>query len=39
MSLVIPHHGKHPVIPETAYLAPTATVIGELVEGSGIEVV
>jgi gamma-carbonic anhydrase len=33
MSLVIPHHGMRPVIPGTAYLAPTATVIGDVVLG------
>lgn len=33
MPLVIPHHGKHPVIPETAWLAPTATVIGDVILG------
>jgi carbonic anhydrase/acetyltransferase-like protein (isoleucine patch superfamily) len=33
MPLVIPHHGKQPVIPETAYLAPTATVIGDVILG------
>ena len=30
MPLIIPHHGKTPVIPQTAYLAPTATVIGDV---------
>lgn len=35
MALVIPHHGKHPVIPASAYLAPTATVIGDVVLGEG----
>lgn len=30
MPLIIPHHGKHPLIPESAWLAPTATVIGEV---------
>jgi gamma-carbonic anhydrase len=33
MPLVMPHHGKRPVIPESAYLAPTATVIGDVVLG------
>jgi carbonic anhydrase/acetyltransferase-like protein (isoleucine patch superfamily) len=33
MPLVMPHHGKRPVIPPTAYLAPTATVIGDVVLG------
>ena len=33
MPLIIPHHGKTPVIPSTAYLAPTATVIGDVVLG------
>ena len=33
MALVMPHHGKHPVIPKTVYLAPTATVIGDVVLG------
>jgi carbonic anhydrase/acetyltransferase-like protein (isoleucine patch superfamily) len=33
MPLVLPHHGKTPVIPPTAYLAPTATVIGDVVLG------
>jgi carbonic anhydrase/acetyltransferase-like protein (isoleucine patch superfamily) len=33
MPLVIPHHGKHPVIPATAWLAPTATVIGDVILG------
>ena len=31
--LVLPHHGVHPTIPETVYLAPTATVIGDVVLG------
>lgn len=30
MPLVIPHHGVTPVVPPTAYLAPTATVIGDV---------
>jgi carbonic anhydrase/acetyltransferase-like protein (isoleucine patch superfamily) len=33
MPLVIPHHGITPVIPPSAYLAPTATVIGDVVLG------
>ena len=33
MPLIIPHHGKHPEIPATAYLAPTATVIGDVILG------
>jgi carbonic anhydrase/acetyltransferase-like protein (isoleucine patch superfamily) len=33
MPLIIPHHGVTPVIPDTAYLAPTATVIGDVVLG------
>jgi carbonic anhydrase/acetyltransferase-like protein (isoleucine patch superfamily) len=33
MPLVLPHHRVHPVIPATAYLAPTATVIGDVVLG------
>lgn len=33
MPLVIPHGGKHPVIPASAFLAPTATVIGDVVLG------
>jgi carbonic anhydrase/acetyltransferase-like protein (isoleucine patch superfamily) len=33
MPLVIPHHGKRPTIPPSAYLAPTATVIGDVVLG------
>lgn len=33
MPLIIPHHGIQPVIPRTAYLAPTATVIGDVVLG------
>jgi carbonic anhydrase/acetyltransferase-like protein (isoleucine patch superfamily) len=33
MALVIPHHGVHPVIPASVYLAPTATVIGDTVLG------
>lgn len=32
-SLILPHHGVHPAIPATAYLAPTATVIGDVVLG------
>jgi carbonic anhydrase/acetyltransferase-like protein (isoleucine patch superfamily) len=30
MALVIPHHGKTPVIPDTVWLAPNATVIGDV---------
>ena len=33
MPLVIPHHGIHPTVPESVYLAPTATVIGDVVLG------
>ncbi len=33
MPLIIPHHGKQPVIPDTAWLAPTATVIGDVTLG------
>ncbi len=33
MALVIPHHGVDPVIPDSVYLAPTATVIGDTVLG------
>lgn len=33
MPLVLPHHGKTPVIPVSAYLAPTATVVGDVVLG------
>jgi len=33
MPLIIPHHGTHPVIPDTAWLAPTATVIGDVILG------
>ncbi len=33
MPLILPHHGKTPVVPATAYLAPTATVIGDTVLG------
>jgi carbonic anhydrase/acetyltransferase-like protein (isoleucine patch superfamily) len=33
MPLVIPHGGKRPVIPPSAFLAPTATVIGDVVLG------
>ena len=33
MPLILPHHGKTPVIPASAYLAPTATVIGDTVLG------
>jgi carbonic anhydrase/acetyltransferase-like protein (isoleucine patch superfamily) len=33
MPLVIPHGGKTPVIPRSAFLAPTATVIGDVVLG------
>jgi carbonic anhydrase/acetyltransferase-like protein (isoleucine patch superfamily) len=33
MSHVIAHHGKTPVVPDSAYLAPTATVIGDVVLG------
>lgn len=31
--LILPHHGIHPRIPETAFIAPTATVIGDVVLG------
>jgi carbonic anhydrase/acetyltransferase-like protein (isoleucine patch superfamily) len=30
MSLVIPHHGVHPRIHESAFVAPTATIIGDV---------
>lgn len=33
MPLVLPHHGKTPIVPSTAYLAPTATVIGDVTLG------
>ncbi len=33
MPLILPHHGKTPVIPASAYLAPTATVVGDVVLG------
>ncbi|HET9234867.1 MAG TPA: gamma carbonic anhydrase family protein, partial [Candidatus Eisenbacteria bacterium] len=33
MPLIMPHQGKKPVIPASAYLAPTATVIGDVVLG------
>ncbi len=33
MPLVIPHHGITPTIPDSVYLAPTATVIGDVVLG------
>lgn len=33
MPLVIPHHGVTPTIPRSVYLAPTATVIGDVVLG------
>lgn len=33
MALIIPHHGVAPVIPASAYLAPSATVIGDVVLG------
>jgi carbonic anhydrase/acetyltransferase-like protein (isoleucine patch superfamily) len=33
MPLILPHHGKTPVIPASVYLAPTATVIGDVVLG------
>jgi len=31
--LILPHHGVHPTIPKTAFIAPTATVIGDVVLG------
>jgi carbonic anhydrase/acetyltransferase-like protein (isoleucine patch superfamily) len=31
--LILPHHGVQPTIPPTAYIAPTATVIGDVVLG------
>jgi carbonic anhydrase/acetyltransferase-like protein (isoleucine patch superfamily) len=31
--LILPHHGIHPTIPRTAYIAPNATVIGEVTLG------
>ena len=31
--LILPHHGVTPTIPKSAYLAPTATVIGDVVMG------
>jgi carbonic anhydrase/acetyltransferase-like protein (isoleucine patch superfamily) len=33
MPHIIPHHGKTPIVPRTAYLAPTATLIGDVVLG------
>jgi len=33
MALIIPHHGLTPTVPDTAWLAPTATVIGDVVLG------
>jgi len=33
MALVMPHHGVTPVIPDSVFLAPTATVIGDVVLG------
>ena len=33
MPLIMAHQGKKPVIPASAYLAPTATVIGDVVLG------
>jgi carbonic anhydrase/acetyltransferase-like protein (isoleucine patch superfamily) len=33
MPHVIAHHGKTPVVPPSAYLAPTATVVGDVVLG------
>jgi carbonic anhydrase/acetyltransferase-like protein (isoleucine patch superfamily) len=33
MALILPHHGATPLIPPSAYLAPTATVIGDVVLG------
>jgi len=33
VALILPHHGKTPVIPSSAYLAPTATVIGDVILG------
>jgi len=33
MAIILPHHGISPTIPDTAFLAPTATVIGDTVLG------
>ncbi len=33
MPLIIPHHGITPIVPASVYLAPTATVIGDVVLG------
>lgn len=35
MPLIVPHHGKKPVIPASAFVAPNATVIGEVELGEG----
>jgi carbonic anhydrase/acetyltransferase-like protein (isoleucine patch superfamily) len=33
MPLILAHHGKTPIIPASVYLAPTATLIGDVVLG------
>ena len=33
MALILPHHGITPTVPDTAWLAPNATVIGDVVLG------
>jgi len=35
MPLIVSHHGKKPVIPATAFVAPNATVIGDVELGEG----
>ncbi len=34
MALIVPHHGVTPTIPDSVFLAPTATVIGDVVLGA-----
>jgi carbonic anhydrase/acetyltransferase-like protein (isoleucine patch superfamily) len=31
--LVLPHHGVHPIIPKSAYVAPTAVIVGDVTLG------
>jgi carbonic anhydrase/acetyltransferase-like protein (isoleucine patch superfamily) len=38
VSLILPHHGVHPVIPASAFVAETAVVIGDVVLGENVSV-
>ncbi len=36
--MILPHHGVHPTIPGTAFIAPNATVIGDVVLGEHVSI-